>query len=161
MLLIQTKMHKLLLAALLASLAVTPAMAQFSDSYNFLKAVRDRKGEDAEKFLAAPGSVIINTRDNSTGETALQTLERELREELGVELDVHSARRLGEFEDDAVNEPGRRVRGEAYAVSVSGIPRASAEIAELRWIDPRGEADCHIAPLSARHILPAFLAGLD
>ena len=96
-----------------------------------------------------------------TGETALQTLERELREELGVELDVHSARRLGEFEDDAVNEPGRRVRGEAYAVSVSGIPRASAEIAELRWIDPRGEADCHIAPLSARHILPAFLAGLD
>ena len=91
----------------------------------------------------------------------IATLERELREELGVELDVHSARRLGEFEDDAVNEPGRLVRGEVYAVSVSGIPRASAEIAELRWIDPRGEADCHIAPLSARHILPAFLAGLD
>jgi uncharacterized protein len=47
------------------------AYAQFSDSYNFLKAVRERKGEDAEKFLAEPGSVIINTRDSSTGQTAL------------------------------------------------------------------------------------------
>lgn len=93
------------------------------------------------------------------GETALQTLARELREELAVELDVQSARRLGEFEDAAVNEPGRRVRAEAYAVIVSGIPRASAEIAELRWINPRGEPGCRIAPLSARHILPAFLAG--
>ena len=54
-----------------AGLVAPAAQAQFSDSYNFLKAVRDRKGEDAEKFLAAPGSVIINTRDNSTGETAL------------------------------------------------------------------------------------------
>ncbi|MFN3618994.1 ankyrin repeat domain-containing protein [Sphingorhabdus sp.] len=47
------------------------AMAQFSDSYNFLKAVKDRKGEEAEKFLSEPGSVIINTRDITSGETAL------------------------------------------------------------------------------------------
>ncbi len=47
------------------------AMAQFSDSYNFLKAVKERKGEDAEKFLAEPGSVIINTRDVTSGESAL------------------------------------------------------------------------------------------
>jgi uncharacterized protein len=61
----------LALAAL--SLATVPAAAQFSDSYNFLKAVKDRKGEEAEKFINEPGSgpVIINTRDNGTGETAL------------------------------------------------------------------------------------------
>jgi ankyrin repeat protein len=47
------------------------AQAQFSDSYNFLKAVRERKGEEAEKFLSEPGTVIVNTRDGSTGETAL------------------------------------------------------------------------------------------
>jgi ankyrin repeat protein len=62
-------------AALMAPVAsgvVSPAaMAQFSDSYNFLKAVKDRKGEEAEKFLAEPGTVIINTRDGTTGETAL------------------------------------------------------------------------------------------
>jgi ankyrin repeat protein len=56
----------------LAGGLVAPAVqAQFSDSYNFLKAVKDRKGDEAEKFLAEPGSVIINTRDGSTGETAL------------------------------------------------------------------------------------------
>jgi uncharacterized protein len=63
------------LALALAALSITsvPAAAQFSDSYNFLKAVKDRKGEDAEKFINEPGSgsVIINTRDNGTGETAL------------------------------------------------------------------------------------------
>jgi ankyrin repeat protein len=51
---------------------VSPAVqAQFSDSYNFLKAVKDRKGEEVEKFLGEPGSVIINTRDSGTGGTAL------------------------------------------------------------------------------------------
>jgi uncharacterized protein len=54
-----------------AMLAAQPAMAQFSDSYNFLKAVKDRDGAEAEKFLNEPGSVIINTKDDSSGETAL------------------------------------------------------------------------------------------
>ena len=48
-----------------------PAIAQFSDSYNFLKAVDDRKGDEVEKFLGEPGTVIINTRDSTTGRTAL------------------------------------------------------------------------------------------
>lgn len=58
--------------AALAMMAV-PAAAQFSDSYNFLKAVKDRKGEEAEKYINVPGSglVIINTRSDDTGETAL------------------------------------------------------------------------------------------
>jgi uncharacterized protein len=64
---------KLAFALLALSLSAVPAAAQFSDSYNFLKAVKDRKGEEAEKFINEPGSgaVIINTRDSSTGETAL------------------------------------------------------------------------------------------
>jgi uncharacterized protein len=47
------------------------AQAQFSDSYNFLKAIKEREGNKVEDFLSQPGSVIINTRDVSTGETAL------------------------------------------------------------------------------------------
>jgi uncharacterized protein len=63
---------KLILASVAAAMLVTsPVAAQFSDSYNFLKAVKERKGEEAEKFLAEPGTVIINTRDGTTGETAL------------------------------------------------------------------------------------------
>ena len=69
---------KMILALLAASLfpvasgvVTPPAQAQFSDSYNFLKAVRERKGEEAEKFLSEPGTVIVNTRDSTSGETAL------------------------------------------------------------------------------------------
>jgi uncharacterized protein len=64
-------LKKILLGAVAASLLTAPVTAQFSDSYNFLKAVRERKGEEAEKFLAEPGTVIINTRDITSGETAL------------------------------------------------------------------------------------------
>ena len=63
---------KMIITAVAAPLlATSPVAAQFSDSYNFLKAVKERKGEEAEKFLAEPGTVIINTRDGTTGETAL------------------------------------------------------------------------------------------
>jgi 8-oxo-dGTP pyrophosphatase MutT (NUDIX family) len=92
------------------------------------------------------------------GEAALSTLARELQEELGVALVEGSAVRLGEFEADAVNEPGRRVRGEAYAVRIDGIPAASAEIAELAWVAPQAPFPVPVAPLSAEHILPAWRA---
>lgn len=62
--------HFLWLAAATISLSA-PAQAQFSDSYNFLKAVKDRDGEEATKYLNQPGSVIVNTRDRSSGQTAL------------------------------------------------------------------------------------------
>ncbi len=60
--------------ALLAGLALTaavPAAAQFSDSFNFLKAVRDADGDKATELLAKPGAPVLNTRDPNTGETAL------------------------------------------------------------------------------------------
>ena len=67
------KFTRLLAGLLLALATVSPtaASAQFSDSYNFLKAVKDRDGTEATKFLNEPGSVIVNTRDFKTGETAL------------------------------------------------------------------------------------------
>ena len=48
-----------------------PAMSQFSDSYSFLKAVREANGDEAMKYLNKPGAPVLNTRDPSTGETAL------------------------------------------------------------------------------------------
>ena len=59
-----------LLCGLLLAWAA-PAAAQFSDSYNFLKAVREANGEEATKYLNKPGAPVLNTRDPSTGETAL------------------------------------------------------------------------------------------
>lgn len=92
------------------------------------------------------------------GEAALTTLARELNEELGVCLDPASAGYLGEFEAVAVNEPGRRVRARAYVCQVIGSPEVQAEIEEMVWVNPRGPYGVPVAPLSAAHILPAFVA---
>jgi len=64
---------KKIIATLVAPLLLLPAVAnaQFSESYNFLKAVRDRDGAKATEILAKPGSVIVDTKDISTGESAL------------------------------------------------------------------------------------------
>ncbi|ODU80091.1 MAG: hypothetical protein ABT10_19060 [Novosphingobium sp. SCN 63-17] len=62
--------------ALFAALAVGvampgPAQAQFSKSYKFLESVKKKEGQEVTDALAEPGTTIINTRDVSTGETAL------------------------------------------------------------------------------------------
>jgi ankyrin repeat protein len=76
-------MHKWIRAALIGLALGLPALsaAQFSDSYNFLKAVKEREGGEATKFLGRPGSVIIDTHDLSNGETALHivTKDRDLQ----------------------------------------------------------------------------------
>jgi uncharacterized protein len=65
--------HHILRLALAVIIVPVAAQAQFSESYNFLKAVRDRDGEKATAAINKPGSgaVLINTRDSSTGEGAL------------------------------------------------------------------------------------------
>jgi ankyrin repeat protein len=53
------------------ALLASPAQAQFSAGYQFLDAVKKKEGEKVENALNQPGSTIVNTRDVSTGETAL------------------------------------------------------------------------------------------
>jgi ankyrin repeat protein len=64
-----------LLAAVLALVAV-PAFGQFSESYNFLKAVRERDGAKLSEIIANPSSTAINARDSGSGEGALHILVR-------------------------------------------------------------------------------------
>lgn len=56
------------LAAVAAPLS---AQAMFSDGYNFLEAVRDRDAEVVNSVVDSPGNTLINTRDLSSGDTAL------------------------------------------------------------------------------------------
>ena len=59
-----------------------PAHAQsFSEGYTFLKAIKDRDGDAVTKTLNEPGSTVINTRDITTGESALHivTARRDLQ----------------------------------------------------------------------------------
>jgi len=67
--------RRILLAALLGVVAV-PALAQYSESYNFLKAVRERDGNKVTEIVSNPSSTAINSRDRGTGEAALHILAR-------------------------------------------------------------------------------------
>lgn len=53
------------------ALATSPAQAQFSDSYKFLKAIKDQDGQKVTEMLGESASTLINTRDVTTGESAL------------------------------------------------------------------------------------------
>jgi ankyrin repeat protein len=65
-------------ALIVASMTLgAPAPAQqYSDSYTFLKAVKDRDGEKATGLISGPGTTIINTRGGN-GEGALHILVRD------------------------------------------------------------------------------------
>jgi len=67
--------RRVLLAAVLAIVAV-PALAQYSASYNFLKAVRERDGAKVTEIVSNPSSTAINARDSGSGEGALHILVR-------------------------------------------------------------------------------------
>jgi len=59
-------------AAMLGALALSvPAQAQFSEGYKFLESVRKKEGDKVTDALNVPGTQIVNTKDSSTGQSAL------------------------------------------------------------------------------------------
>lgn len=64
------------IALLAAPLATAPATAQFSDSYNFIKAIKDKDVNKATEFAAKPGNTIINMRDVDSGDAGIHITTR-------------------------------------------------------------------------------------
>lgn len=89
------------------------------------------------------------------GETAAQTLIRELEEELGLQLTESDLTPLGTFVSAAANEPGHRVVAAAFSAAIDpAAVTVQAELAELRWITPADLDTLPLAPLSLEHLLP-------
>ncbi|KEP76037.1 NUDIX hydrolase [Microbacterium sp. SUBG005] len=90
------------------------------------------------------------------GETAAQTLARELAEEIGVDVDPDALEPLGEFSASAANEPGFEVVADVFRVDIGDQrPTPDAEIAELRWVTAGTASGLEIAPLARDFFLPA------
>jgi len=98
-------------------------------------------------------------READEGDVA--ALMRELDEELGCRVLPETAQHLGEFHVPAANEPGQEVRAALYAVEVAGAIVPSAEIDELRWVDPQVMPDLDLAPLTRDYVLPLAAADED
>jgi len=60
-----------MLAAVGALGLALPASAQFSAGFKFLESVRKKEGDKVNAALDVPGSQIVNTRDVTTGQSAL------------------------------------------------------------------------------------------
>lgn len=67
-----------MVAAMALALVATPLVAQasFSETFTFLKAVRERDGQTVQRIVANPSSTAINSREQATGEGALHILVR-------------------------------------------------------------------------------------
>jgi 8-oxo-dGTP diphosphatase len=89
----------------------------------------------------------------------LNTLARELREELGCTMHREGARWIGRFSATAANEPGHVVEAEVYEVKADGPFVVQAEIEALCWVNPAAVGDLPIARLSRESILP-LIAGM-
>lgn len=60
----------LIAAAAMLGVAM-PAVAQFSQGYKFLEAIRKKDGTTVQEMLDVPGTTIVNARDVTSGETGL------------------------------------------------------------------------------------------
>ncbi|OGK18048.1 hypothetical protein A3G67_04740 [Candidatus Roizmanbacteria bacterium RIFCSPLOWO2_12_FULL_40_12] len=73
------------------------------------------------------------------GESDIACLKREVKEELGVELDDASIKFLKTFEDVAHGKVDMRVNIKMYSANLLSEPKPSQEIEEIRYLDSTAE----------------------
>ena len=123
-----------------------------------LLAVRDGKillcrKKHGTSLLILPGGC------REPGESSMDCLTRELREELG-DVAIRAPELVGRFTNRAAGPDAslpKIVRIELYRAELIGEPVASAEIAELVWFG-EGDDRAQLAPSIAHKILPDLLA---
>lgn len=124
------------------------AIACLFDERGRILVVRKR----GTRFFMLPGGKA------EAGETPLETLRRELHEELDLKLEESDFESLGHFQAPAANEPGHRVEADVFMARLPHAVAVQAELEEMGWLDAAPCEREDIAPLLRRHVMPALLA---
>jgi 8-oxo-dGTP pyrophosphatase MutT (NUDIX family) len=101
-------------------------------------------------LLILPGGCL------EEGESAMDCLARELREELG-DVRVSGAEYVGTYTDRAAGSESKTVQVELYRGELLGTPAASSEIKELVWFGADDDWAL-LSPSLANKILPDVIA---
>lgn len=111
-----------------------------------------RKNRDTSKLILPGGRV-------EPGESDLECLARELREELG-DVALAQVEHLGTYEDRAsLDDPTvvKTLRIILYRGELTGEPAPSAEITELVWFGPHSDRS-KLTPIFINRILPDLVS---
>jgi 8-oxo-dGTP diphosphatase len=98
-------------------------------------------------FMQAGGKI-------GDGEQVLHALQRELMEEIGLDLPSEDFKYLGRFLAPAANEPQHHVEAEVFHARVRHRLTAQSEIEQTIWVTPEEALMMPLAPLTRNHILP-------
>ena len=92
-------------------------------------------------------------------EEPIDTLFREFREEINIDLVHHHVIFLGKHETMAVNEENTRVHANVFHVQLNSLEtiKIASEIEEMVWISKENYTNYHLAHLLKEFSLPIWL----
>ncbi|MBI4033539.1 NUDIX domain-containing protein [Candidatus Saccharibacteria bacterium] len=118
------------------------ALAVFKDGK--IMVVRDNKND--EVFYAVGGKV-------EEGETDVECLKREVKEELDVDLDPQSIKFLHEFNGPPHGKPDAILNMRFYEAKIMGEPHPTEEIVEIQYFDSAVDQK-HLSEIARTQIFP-------